>query len=120
MKKISFLYFILVTIFANFAFAEGDIDRAKNIYLQVRCATCQGQSIADSNSEHAKMMRDYIDQQIILNKSDEQILEDIRAAYGDYLVFDPKFSTHTIMLWLIPLLAGILVLVIISRKIKKI
>ncbi len=108
----------MIVMISQFAFADVDISRAKNIYSQIRCATCQGQSIADSNSEHAKMMREYIDKQVALHKSDEQIFEEIRSAYGDYLVFDPKFSIHTFMLWLLPFVVVMVLFVIVFRRVK--
>ena len=92
--------------------------RARNLYTQVRCPTCQGQSIEDTNTEHARMLREYIDAQIIEGKTDEEILENIRVGYGEFIVFKPKFSYHTFMLWIIPLLTLFGFLLLVRRRLK--
>lgn len=122
MKKTNFLLLLLFSIY-SFAYADTQDNamRARKLYSQVRCATCQGQSIEDSNSEHAKMTRDFIDDQINQNKSDEEILENIRIMYGEFLVFDPKFSYHTLMLWIVPfmVLSGLICVIVLRvRKTK--
>jgi cytochrome c-type biogenesis protein CcmH len=85
--------------------------RARSLYTQVRCPTCQGQSIEDTNTEHAKMLREYIDTQITQGKTDEEILENIRIGYGEFIVFKP-------MLWIIPLFALFSFLMLVRRRLN--
>jgi cytochrome c-type biogenesis protein CcmH len=119
MKRINFFLLIFFAIFLNtYAGASDNQMRARNLYTQVRCPTCQGQSIEDTNTEHAKMLREYIDAQIIEGKTDEEILENIRVGYGEFIVFKPKFSYHTLMLWIIPVLALFGLLILIRRRLN--
>jgi cytochrome c-type biogenesis protein CcmH len=119
MKRINFFLLIFFAIFLKtYAGASDNQMRAKNLYTQVRCPTCQGQSIEDTNTEHAKMLREYIDTQITQGKTDEEILENIRIGYGEFIVFKPKFSYHTLMLWIIPLFALFSFLMLVRRRLN--
>ncbi len=113
-----FLVFFTTLLHYDFSFAEENSMRARQLYSQVRCPTCQGQSIEDTNTEHAKMLREYIDEQIAQKKSDEEILDSIRQGYGEFIVLKPKISKHTFMLWLVPFLLGLCLLLKFRNKTK--
>jgi len=110
-----FLIFFIVTAAFNCSAAEPDM-RAKNLFKQIRCSTCAGQSIDESNTPPAVEMRDFITQQISAGQSDAQILESIRAEHGDFLVFKPAFNIQTLMLWAMPFFIGTTLLIIVIRR----
>lgn len=118
MQKLNFIIIIFSILFSHTSFAEDDLQREKSLFRQVRCATCYGQSIDESNTEQAIIIKDYIRKKIIEGESDEQILAGIRAEYGDFLVFRPSFNLDTLMLWVLPAAILLLLIQIIRKKIK--
>lgn len=92
--------------------------RAREISQQVRCLVCQNQSIDDSDAELAQDLRREIRQQIVDGTSNDDILDNLRATYGDYVLLNPPVSPGTSILWAAPfvILAAGVVLVIANRR----
>lgn len=94
-------------------------DRAYGLEQRLRCPTCQSVSVADSPSETAAAMRTTIAEQVIAGRSDQQIIDYFRARYGAWVLFDPPASGVTLVVWVLPLLAGgvgTVVLVMVGRR----
>ena len=77
-------------------------NRARNLSKKLRCLVCQNQSIDDSDADLAKDLRREVRTQLVAGKSDEAILSDLRAKYGDYVLLTPPLSRETLALWLAP------------------
>ena len=95
--------------------------RARAISKNLRCLVCQNQSIDDSDAPLAKDLRFLVRNQIVSGKTDEKIISDIVARYGDFVLLNPPINQKTIILWLSPmliLLAGGVSLYIYFRKRK--
>lgn len=89
-----------------------DEDRARNLFLELRCVVCQNQSIGDSDADVAKDLRIIVREQITEGKSNEQIKEFLVARYGEFILLKPIFAWHTALLWggpiMILLIGGLL------------
>ena len=95
--------------------------RARSISKNLRCLVCQNQSIDDSDAPLAKDLRLLVRNQIVSGKTDEKIISDIVARYGDFVLLNPPINQKTIILWLSPmliLLAGGVSLYIYFRRRK--
>lgn len=92
--------------------------RARNLSQQVRCLVCQNQSIDDSDAELAQDLRRNIRQQIAAGTSDDKILDNLRASYGDFVLLNPPISPGTYVLWGTPavILLGGAALVLANRR----
>jgi cytochrome c-type biogenesis protein CcmH len=88
------------------AFAVDTDQRLMNLYDVIKCPTCEGQSIKDSNSESAELIRKNVDRLVREGASDEQIYSKIRTTYGEEAVTIPSNSIHNYLLWLFPMLIG--------------
>ena len=77
-------------------------DRAREIGSQVRCPVCEGESIANSPSPLAEDMMSLVRTRIDEGLSDDQIIDELIAAYSGSQLLDPPFSWETAALWLIP------------------
>ncbi|BEV11394.1 cytochrome c-type biogenesis protein CcmH [Asticcacaulis sp. DW145] len=94
-------------------------ERARALYREVRCVVCQNESIADSGADIAADMRRDIRAHISEGKTDSEIRDILRARYGDYVLFRPRFSLATGLLWGLPLavlLAGGAIFIGIGRR----
>ena len=78
-------------------------DRARSLFQKLRCLVCQNQSIDDSDADLASDLRREVRAQIVQGKTDEAILSDLRAKYGDFVLLTPPLAANTMALWLAPL-----------------
>ncbi|MEP6868921.1 MAG: cytochrome c-type biogenesis protein [Novosphingobium sp.] len=84
----------------------------------IRCVVCQGQPISGSDADLAGDMRRVIREQIASGKRPEQVRAWLVSRYGDWVSFKPVVRTATLPLWLVPLLALLGGLWLISRRIR--
>lgn len=87
---------------------ESEADRVDRIASELRCPVCQGLAVSDSPSETARAMRDLVALRVHEGRTDEQIRDEFRASYGDWVVLDPPLAGWTGLVWLAPvaLVAG--------------
>jgi cytochrome c-type biogenesis protein CcmH len=77
-------------------------DAVRRIGLQLQCPVCEGQNVADSASGLAKDMRDVIRARLAAGASDEQILDEFVASYGDGILTEPPKRGVSLGVWLGP------------------
>jgi cytochrome c-type biogenesis protein CcmH len=80
-------------------------ERVDRITSELRCVTCQGLSVKDSPAASARQMRDLVAQRVAEGRSDDQIRDEFRASYGDWVLLSPLTSSWTGLIWLAPLVA---------------
>ncbi len=78
--------------------------RAMEIAGKLRCPVCQNQTIAESDADLAKDVRNLIREQLRQGKTEEDIVGYMKARYGDFILWRPPFKSTTLVLWLGPLL----------------
>ena len=107
--------FLLLFLLQNNAIAEDP--RAIELFKEVRCLVCQGQTIHESNSDFAESMKKYIKGELENGKTDEEIFSSLIEKYGQWIVYDPGISRNTLLLWALPLLLFLIGGAIIAKKI---
>tara|TARA_B100001996_G_scaffold356577_1_gene319961 strand:- start:4632 stop:5003 length:372 start_codon:yes stop_codon:yes gene_type:complete len=112
---------ILIIFFLTFSHLKSDeITKLHiEIYKNLRCLVCQGQSIADSNSEFAQTVKLVVKDKINEGKSKKEIYEFLISKYGEWIVYKPRFNKSNFFLWFLPYLALIFGAIIIYALIKK-
>ena len=96
--------------------------RARDLSRELRCMVCQNQSIDDSDAPLARDLRLLVRERIASGDSDRQVIDFLVARYGEFVLLKPRFSPHTLLLWLLPPLAlagGGLALWLYSRRRSK-
>ena len=94
-------------------------ERYRSLTQELRCMQCQNQSIADSPVGLAGDLRREVRELLESGSTDAEIREYMRARYGDFILFRPRFSVQNLWLWLTPvalLLIGVIVAVRIVRQ----
>ena len=116
------IFYIIILSYIFFAlktFAVESVDeRVKNLTLELRCMTCQNQSIYDSDADFSLQIKKIIKDQIIEAKSEKEIIDFLVSRYGEYIVFKPMLNKKNIFLWVFPFVLFIFSLIIIGMKIK--
>src|SRR4051812_36398948 len=84
---------------------EMPAERVDRISSELRCVVCQGLSVKDSPAESARQMKDIVAQRVADGRSDDEIRDEFRANYGDWVVLAPPLASWSGLLWLAPLVA---------------
>ncbi len=75
-----------------------------DLLLELRCLVCANQSIGDSNADLASDLRAKVRAMVASGHSRAEIVAYMVARYGDYVMYRPRFSAATALLWLGPFL----------------
>ena len=86
---------------------------------ELRCPKCQNQALGDSNSPIAMDLRREVYRLLNEGKDDEQIKAYLVARYGEYILYRPALSSHTLMLWVAPLILLLIGLAVVLVMIKR-
>ena len=112
---------IIFFIILNFNIVEAktfSIDSNK-IFKNLRCLICQGQSVADSNSEFAQTIKLVVKDQIDKGRSEKEIYNFLIDKYGEWIVYKPPLNRVNFLLWIIPylvLVAGGVIIFLLFKK----
>ncbi|MBM3617768.1 MAG: cytochrome c-type biogenesis protein CcmH [Alphaproteobacteria bacterium] len=82
--------------------------QARELFRELRCEVCDGQTIADSNAALASDMRALVRSKIAAGEEKPQILIFFAERYGDAILMRPPVASRTAPLWFAPL--GFLIL----------
>lgn len=107
MRKLLGLLWFLWALPA-FALSPEQETRALNLEKEIRCVVCQGQSIADSDADVANDLKREIRTLIANGRSDDDIRSALQQQYGDFILFRPRLSPLTGLLWALPPLLALL------------
>ena len=107
----------LLLALAGGAFAQKKVDatplqfrdtaeaaRFHDLVAELRCVMCQNQSLADSNAQIAVDLRHEVLDLMREGRSDQQIRDFLVARYGEFVLYRPRVSPTTWLLWFGPLL----------------
>lgn len=89
-------------------------ERAHEVAASLRCPTCQGLSVADSNSPLAKSMRRIIDEQVAAGRTQDEVREYFVDRYGDWVLLAPRASGGGWLVWLLP--AGVILVGLLAAS----
>ncbi len=102
---------------------ELDRKRYQSFIEEMRCPKCQNQNLAGTNSPIAVDLRRELEMMIKEGKSDKEIIDFMVERYGEFILYRPRLSSSTILLWSAPiilLLLGVMTLLLIVRKRRRI
>ena len=105
--KTKFLIIILL-IFNIHLSANENIGIDTKIFKNLRCLVCQGQTIAESNSDFAQTIKIVVRDKISQGSNEKEIYEFLSEKYGEWIVYKPKFNYINSLLWISPYIVLIL------------
>ena len=118
MKNTIIGLFLLIFLTTNNFAAESLNNK---ILKNLRCLVCQGQTISDSNSDFAQIIKSVVQDKVQEGLTERQIYKFLAEKYGDWILFDPPLKMSSYILWFLPYLlfifGGILIYLMIKRKI---
>lgn len=100
---------------------DNDVERQRyqSFIDEMRCPKCQNQNLSGSDSPIAKDLRRELYAMIQDGRSDKEIVDFMVERYGEYILYRPRLTPATVMLWVGPavlFLAGLIILIVIVRQ----
>src|SRR5436190_5990257 len=87
--------------------------RVMKLSQELRCLVCQNETLADSRADLAEDLRREIREQMKAGKSDKEIIAFLTDRYGQFILYRPRVTPTTYLLWFGPfvlLLGGLALL----------
>ena len=117
--KTKFLIIILLMLNIKLS-ANENIGIDTKIFKNLRCLVCQGQTIAESNSDFAQTIKIVVRDKISQGSNEKEIYEFLSEKYGEWIVYKPKFNYINSLLWFSPYIVlvfgGLLIFKFLRRK----
>ena len=90
------------------------------IFKNLRCIVCQGQSIAESNSDFAQTIKIVVRDKINQGNKEKEIYGFLAEKYGEWIIYKPKFNYINSLLWFSPYIVlvfgGLLIFKYLKRR----
>ena len=111
---------LFIFFFINTA-SYGNENLNNQILKNLRCLVCQGQTVQDSNSEFALIIKSVVKDKIKEGNNEKEIYNFLSEKYGDWILLNPPFNKNSYLLWLFPYLLfalGVIFLFLLLKKTK--
>ena len=93
--------------------------RYHELIAQLRCPQCLNTNIAGSDAMIAKDLRSETHRLLLDGKTDDEILDFMHERYGDFILYNPRVTPGTAVLWFAPLLFVLIALVILVSIVRR-
>lgn len=93
--------------------------RLIEISEELRCLVCQNESLAGSQADLAKDLREEVRGLIKEGKSDNEVKDFLVSRYGDFVLYRPQVKPTTYLLWAGPFLLLLIGLFALIRYLKQ-
>jgi cytochrome c-type biogenesis protein CcmH len=93
--------------------------RLQALSQELRCLVCQNETLADSRAGLAEDLRREIREQMRAGKTDKEIIAFLTGRYGDFVLYRPRVTPTTYLLWFGPFILLAVGLVVLYRQVKQ-
>lgn len=76
--------------------------RVEQLATQLRCLVCDNQTIADSNAQLARDLKNVVREQLAAGRSEDDVIAFLTQRYGDTVLYKPPVRASTWPLWFGP------------------
>jgi len=114
------LIILCSTFTVTFATESDEFEtRFRKLSDELRCPTCQGLSVKDSEAGFSNSIKDKIHELMKLGKTDKEIKEYFIERYGEWILRAPPKKGFNLVLWILPgagIGIGLLWVMILSKR----
>src|SRR5688572_27478329 len=93
--------------------------RLQALSQELRCLVCQNETLAESRAGLAEDLRREIREQMKAGKTDQEIIQFLTARYGDFVLYRPRVTPTTYLLWFGPFILLAVGLLVLYRQLKQ-
>ena len=109
------LFFCTFEVIAN----ETLDSKVKKLTQELRCMTCQNQSIYDSEADFSNDIKKIVKAKFEDGKSEKEIKVFLVSRYGEYILFKPLLNYKNLFLWAFPFILLVFSLFFFIYRVKK-
>jgi len=113
------LSFIFITLSFQANTKEDINEKVKRLTLELRCMTCQNQSVYDSEAEFSNDIKNIVQTKFKEGKTEKEIKLFLAERYGEYILFRPMIDYKNLFLWAFPFVLLVISLFLIVFRVKK-
>ena len=119
--KLKIFYNIIIILMFTCSSHANEImdDKVKKLTLELRCMTCQNQSVHDSDADFSKDIKILVKEKFEEGLNEKEIKEFLTIRYGEYILFKPYFNSKNLVLWLFPFILVIISMLALIKSSKK-
>ncbi len=113
---------LLITLAGSLSVAQEAVELEARVFElagQLRCPVCTSESVAESSSPTSLEMREMIQEQIALGRSDAEVLAYFQDRYGDWILLEPPKRGLHLLVWILPAVVGAAALVTLFIYIRR-
>ena len=113
------LSFIFISLSFQANTKEDINEKVKRLTLELRCMTCQNQSVYDSEAEFSNDIKNIVQTKFEEGKTEKEIKIFLVERYGEYILFRPMIDYKNLFLWAFPFVLLAISLFFIVFRVKK-
>ena len=110
---------ILLLFFFITSESQANENLNNKILKNLRCLVCQGQTVQDSNSEFALIIKSVVEDKIKEGNNEKEIYQFLSEKFGDWILLNPPLKKNSYLLWFLPYLLFILGIILLFFLLKK-
>tara|TARA_B000000475_G_scaffold54395_1_gene42778 strand:- start:43 stop:426 length:384 start_codon:yes stop_codon:yes gene_type:complete len=120
LNSFKIIFYFSFCLFSNSVFSSENLDiKIKELTLELRCMTCQNQSVYDSESEFANDIKIIVKEKFNEGLDEKEIKIFLTERYGEYILFKPYFNLKNLLLWIFPFVILLVSLGFFLKRLKK-
>ena len=120
LNSFKIIFYFSFCLFSNSVFSSDNLDnKIKELTLELRCRTCQNQSVYDSDSEFANDIKIIVKEKFNEGLDEKEIKIFLTERYGEYILFKPYFNLKNLLLWIFPFVILLVSLGFFAKRLKK-
>ena len=120
LNSFKIIFYFSFCLFSNSVFSSDNLDnKIKELTLELRCMTCQNQSVYDSDSEFANDIKIIVKEKFNEGLNEKEIKIFLTERYGEYILFKPYFNLKNLLLWIFPFVILLVSLGFFLKRLKK-
>jgi cytochrome c-type biogenesis protein CcmH len=91
-----------------------DAQRVAAIESVIRCPSCEDLTVAVSSAPTALTVRSTVSHLVAEGRTDQQVEDYLVSRYGSAIVLDPPASGWSLLVWVLPVLGGVVAAVVLA------
>ena len=120
LNSFKIIFYFSFCLFSYSVLSIENLDnKIKELTLELRCMTCQNQSVYDSDSEFANDIKIIVKEKFNEGLDEKEIKIFLTERYGEYILFKPYFNLKNLLLWVFPFLILLVSLGFFLKRLKK-
>ena len=120
LNSFKIIFYFSICLFSNSVLSVENLDnKIKELTLELRCMTCQNQSVYDSESKFANDIKIIVKEKFNEGLDEKEIKIFLTERYGEYILFKPYFNLKNLLLWIFPFVILLVSLGFFLKRLKK-